>query len=307
MSVVTEEPVVVEEPVVDEEKNRAELLKTVYKILEKPETPTKQADGDDVSAVEGTAPTDSETVVELSQSLKDRARDAGIFDELAESLHAGGMLEETLASLDRKAIDTTDKDEDPKEEPKTPAKKEVKVPDDSGESELDPDEFDSRLVKRDAFLQKQIAELKAQVAELSSVSSAATKQRDDVFQRWFTERVSAIDNATLFGKDEFAEGGPEHKNRQALCDGYERLCVASGIDPYSHSADMLRRAYPAMFPKEVFKAAQRETLRRLRDAEGKFLHQAKAGSPPVVERQPTEEESRAKLVKTVEGILKKKG
>jgi hypothetical protein len=172
---------------------------------------------------------------------------------------------------------------------------------------LDPEEFDPRLVKRDAFLQKQIAELKAQVAELSSVASTAKSQRDDVFQRWFTEQVSAIDNAALFGNGAFAENSPEHKNRQALCDGYERLCVASGIDPYVHNAEMLRRAYPAMFPKEVFKAAQRDTVRRLRDAEGKFLHQARAGSPPAVERRPTEEESKAKLVKQVEGILKKKG
>ena len=303
MSTVVEEPVVME-PVVNEEENRANLLKAVEKIL-KPDTP-KQADGDVVSAVEGAAPVDAEAPAELSQSLKDRAKDAGIFEELAERLHAGGMLEEALASMDRKAIETAVSDEKPKEEPK-PTKVEAKVPDDSGESELDPEEFDPRLVKRDAFLQKQIAELKAQVAELSSLSSTATAQRDDVFQRWFTDQVSVIDNAALFGKGSFEENSPEHKNRQALCDGYERLCVASGVDPYSHNIDLLKRAYPAMFPKEVFKAAQRETVKRLRDAEGKFVHQARAGSPPVVEKKLTEEESRAKLVKQVEGILNKKG
>lgn len=305
MSIVEDQVIPDEVPVVDEavneEKNREALLKSVEKILAPKDT--KQSDGDEPSAVEGS---EVEKPAEMSQALKDRARDAGIFEELAESLNSSGLLEEILASMDRKAIDTTNKDEDPKEEPKA-AKAESKASEDTGEPTLDPEEFDARLVKRDAFLQKQIAELKAQVAELSVVASAATTQRDDTFQRWFSEEVSKIGNATLFGKDAIEENSPEHKNRQALCDGYERLCVASGIDPYSNNAELLKRAYPAMFPKEVFKAVQRETVKRLRDAEGKFVHQARSGSPPSIQKTVTPEEAQAKLVKAVEGILKKKG
>lgn len=304
MSIVEDQVIPDEAPVVDEavdeEKSRENLLKSVEKILNKTEAP-KVSDGDVVPAVEGT----TEKPAEMSQALKDRARDAGIFEELAESLHSSGVLEEVLASMDRKAIDTTDKDEKPKEE--TKAKVEPETPADTGDPTLDPDEFDPRLVKRDAFLQKQIADLKAQVAELTALSSTTTQQRDDRFQSWFTEQVSGIDNATLFGKDSFEENSPEHKNRQALCDGYERLCVASGIDPYSLNAELLKRAYPAMFPKEVFKAAQRDTVKRLRDAEGKFVHQARSGAPPAKPKQVTPEEAHAKLVKQVEGILNKKG
>jgi hypothetical protein len=69
---------------------------------------------------------------------------------------------------------------------------------------------------------------------------------------------------------------------------------------------MLKRAYPAMFQTEVFKAAQRETVKRLRDAEGKFLEPTRrSGGMPKSEKQLSPEEARAQDLTKVEAILKR--
>jgi hypothetical protein len=171
---------------------------------------------------------------------------------------------------------------------------------------LDPDQFDEVLVKRDAFYQKQIAELKNQVAALSQSTESVAKQRDGQFQRWFVKEVVGLKNANLFGDGDVTEDGAQRTNRQSLCDGYERICIAHGVDPYDCNPEMFRRAYPAMFPTEVFKAAQRETVERLRNAEGKFVNPTRpSGSVPPVRKRKTQEEVDAEMLRKVEGILKK--
>ena len=305
---------VIDEAAKDEaeaEKQNAATLKQVENILAgKPaEEKTKQAGGDEESSAEGTEEKESD---EAFQALADRAKDAGIPDDLAERLHQNGLLEESLAAMDRKAIEgaveaeDSDEGEEPAKPPKKAAKLGTKEP---GEDEpvLDPElEWEDSLVARDAYLSNEIAELKAQVAQLSSLSSATARQRDDRFQDWFAEQATGLKNAELFGGEDAADGSPQHKNRQTLCNGYERLCVASGVDPYDCHVELLRRAYPAMFSKEVFKAAQRDTVRRLRDAEGKFIHPSRAsGGVPSSKKRDTPEQANDALVKQVEGILNK--
>ena len=62
----------------------------------------------------------------------------------------------------------------------------------------------------------------------------------------------------------------------------------------------------AMFPEEVFKQAQKQTVDRLRDAEGKFLSSSRSGGAPPDKAQ-TEEECHSQLVSNVASYLKKEG
>jgi hypothetical protein len=293
------------------EKRRLETVKAVEKILggkdeKQSADKTKHSDAVDDSRVED----DSETPDDLTQALKDRASAAGVSEALALRLHQSGLLDESLAAMDRNTIERATKT--PKREPKeTPkAKAEPEIPERDGVEDsipsLDPDQFDDALVKRDAFFQKRIADLESRIAAMSQTTESVAKQRDNQFQQWFAKEVDGLKNAELFGGEGFAQDGPHHKNRQSLCDGYERICIACGIDPYDCSPDMLRRAYPAMFPDEVFKAAQRDTVRRLRDAEGKFIKPTRSsGGLPSSTKRKTQEELDADLLAKVNGILKK--
>ena len=289
------------------EKRDAELLARVEKIMDgsvKPADKTKHSGGVDDSSAEGVV----EKPVELIQALRDRAGEAGIPEDLAQRLHQSGLLEESLAAFDRQSIERArGSKQDLKEPPKK--KEEPKGSDRGGEGDelpaLDPELFDEALVKRDETYRKQLSELRAQVAQLSQRSDVTTQQRDGKFQQWFAENVKGLGNAKLFGDGEIAKDSSEHKNRQSLCDGYERICEARGVDPYDCHVELLKRAYPALFPTEVFKDAQRETVQRLRDAEGKFIQPTRSsGSPPSKKRETQEERDEA-LVKKVEGIMKR--
>ena len=293
------------------EKRNAESLKAVEKILGITGTDEKKPSGvdDPNSHAEGTEVVKPD---EFNQATKDRANAAGIPEELALRLHQSGLLDESLAAFDRRAIESASKDSKPKatEPPEAKAKAETKPTDRNGEEgvlpPLDPDQFDEVLVKRDAFYQKQIAELKNQVAALSQSTESVAKQRDDQFQRWFVKEVSGLKNTNLFGNGDAVEDGTQRTNRQTLCDGYERICIAHGVDPYDCNPEMLHRAYPAMFPKEVFKAAQRDTVERLRNAEGKFVNSTRSsGSVPSSSKRKTQEEVDAEMLRKVEGIMKK--
>lgn len=287
------------------EKKNAALIKKVEKIITGKVPDKKQAGGDDDSPAEDAeVAEDEEGLDKLSQSLKDRAKDAGISDDLANRLHQNGLLEESLAAMHRKIIDSFGQEIDSEEEPDQPPprKKAVsKVPYEEEEVPTLNEEFDERLLKRDAYLQEQIADLKR-------LSQATMRQQDARFQSWFAKQVEGLKRSDLFGKDTVAKGSAEHKNLQKLCNGYERLCIAGRINPYDCDAESFKYAFPAQFRDEVFKAAQRETVKRLRDAEGKFVHGARSGGTvPSSKKRQTPEETEAALIKQVEGILNKKG
>jgi hypothetical protein len=69
---------------------------------------------------------------------------------------------------------------------------------------------------------------------------------------------------------------------------------------------MVKRAHAAMYPQEVFKEKQRQTVDRLRDAQGKFLSSSssKGGPPP---KNATDEEVTEQLVSNVTSYLKEQG
>jgi hypothetical protein len=297
--------VVEPETVDDAEQRRAEAVQKIKAILgDKPSTetpPTKQPGEDDETLpAEG----DADAAGEVDRQLMDRAMEAGLSEDLAQRLSQSGLLEESLAAMDRKAIARAgDKPDKP-----TPAK--ATSTDESGgtsqaersgsEGDDSPsglsDIFEDELRERDAYTQKRIDQLEAQLGRFAKV-------RDDQFQKWFTTKVSSIGNAELFGGDHVSGDSDAAKNRQALCDGYESLCKASGVDPYDCNEGLLRRAYPAMFPNEVFKAAQRDTVKRLRDAQGKFLTPSNASGSPPANHRKTPEDTRREVVRKIRDVL----
>jgi hypothetical protein len=295
-----EADVTVVEDVPSEEKqakNREAMIAKVDKILgEKPKkkAETKQPDVEE-TPVEGAM----DEPVELPQAVKDRAKDAGLSESLAERLHQSGLLEEALATFDRSLIEHTPKRE-PEKKPEAPQKEE-KAKDDAPPP-LSAEDYDEALVKRDAFLQGRIVELEAKLDRLSSLGEGFDRQRDGQFQDWFAKSAAGL-NKDLFGDGMPSLQSAEYKNRQQLVDGYERICEARGVDPYGCHADLLQRAYPAMFHNEVFKAAQRQTVDRLRSAEGKFVNPPQKSGKPPVKKAKTPEETQTELVGKIDKVL----
>lgn len=299
---------------IEREKVNQKTLKEVEKILgtdekqQTPKKPAKQSGGDDVKAPAEGADQEPD---ELSQATKDRAAEAGLSDDLVERLHQGGLLEESLAAIDRKLIEQVgrEKPAKPNDLQQRPTKEPPKEEGQSvpGENDaptpLDAEKYEDDLVARDAFFQKRIEQLESQVAMMSQKADGFEKQSNDRFQQWFDKEVNGL-NAELFGDGDVAEDSNHHKNRQELCDGYERICQVHGVDPLECHVNLLQRTYPAMFSNEFFKAAQRDTVQRLRDAQGKFVNPSRpsSGGPPSQKRR-TPEEANGELVKTVEGIL----
>ena len=263
---------------VDVEKANADLLKKVAKIVDGKPAKKETPGGDDNPVAEG----DGQKPDDLIQELKDRATEAGIPEALAQRLHASGLLEESLAAFDRQAIERAEKGtgKEPETKPKSkPAESTAKR--DGGEVDLDPEEFDERLVAV-------VRELKAEIASLKSNSNGSV-------QKWL-DTESAKLNPKLFG---------DEKNRKILREGYERICDARGVDPRDCNPELLKRAYPAMFPDQVFKAAQRETVDRLRGAAGRFIKPTRSSGAPPLRKGMTQEEADSKLMKEVDAILKR--
>ncbi len=303
-----------------EEKAHDELVVDVTKMLDK----TTDEDGFKPPLVEGkeekpseeakAEPKDEEpaTDADLGDELQARAEGAGISKELAQRLHQSGQLEETLAAFDRKLIERFSKEDQPKEAEKKSERREEKPPqkepkdqedavseplssyrDASGETI-----YEDRLVARDEYHQKRIDGLESQVAEL-------LQDRGIAFEKRFDGMVDGLGHKDLFGKGDSA---PKDKqaNRDTLFRAYQAVCMAHDVDPHDCDPQWGKRALAAMFPDEVFKKVQRQTVDRLRSAEGKFLTSSKPrGAPPA--KDATEEEVNDKLLSDVTSYLKKEG
>jgi len=269
---------------VDAEKANADLLKKVAKIVDGKPAKKETPGGDDDSAAEG----EVKKPDGLIQELKDRATEAGIPEALAQRLHESGLLDEALAAFDRQAIERAEKGTTgtkPETKPKSkPAESTAKrdggeVADVYGRFLDDPEEpFDERLVAVVRSLKDEIASLK-----------------NGSVQKWLDTEAAKL-NPKLFG---------DEKNRKILREGYERICDARGVDPRDCNPDLLKRAYPAMFHDEVFKAAQRGIVNRLRGAEGRFIKPTRSSGAPPLRKGMTQEEADSKLMKEVDAILKR--
>ena len=87
---------------------------------------------------------------------------------------------------------------------------------------------------------------------------------------------------------------------------YKGLCEANDVSPEKLDVDLVKRAHAAMYPEDVKKQYQKETINRMRDAEGKFLPPSRtSGEPP--QRNMTPEEAHDQLVARVAAYGKKNG
>jgi len=271
----------------------------------------KEPSGDEKSEDQGAAQSGE---AQLSPELQARAEEAGISKELAERLHQAGDLDEAIAAFDRRMIDyvqaqTGEKTKDaPKERreltdstpppPKDDRKNAPPLDQEAYDKDLWDEDAHENLTKRDAYHQRRIDALEARLNEL-------IQERQRAFDRRFDGLIDELGHDNLFGK---GHSVPEDKqvNRDTLYRAYSAVCLACNADPNECDPRLAQRALAAMFPKEVFKQAQRQTIDRLRDAEGKFLSAAKSrGGPPLKPR--TQEEVDKQLVSDVSAYLKKQG
>lgn len=308
--VVHDEPV---DTVAAEEKAKEELVAEVAKMLDKTdktdETPAEgetKPDKGESSPSEGEEEKPSEEDDELSEKLQTRAGEVGISEELAQTLHQSGQLEETLAAFDRTLIDRFSQtenqpkaDEDSKRRESLsrdkPSRKEPKDQELEDVPELDPEIHGEEHIQRDAYQTRRIDALEAQLAEVLQ----------GTFVEKFDAMVDGLGHTDLFGKGA-SVSGDKRDNRDTLFKAYEGLCLASNADPKRCDPEWAERAVSAMFTKHVIKQAQKQTVDRLRNAEGKFLSPSKSkGAPPA--KAQTEEESNDKLVSDVAALLKKRG
>ncbi len=289
--------IVHDDPVAAEEKADAKLAEDVAKMLDKP-TVEDGAKPDEEKPSKAQKPKDEEPA-DLGDELQARAEGAGMSKDLAQRLHQTGQLEETLAAFDRRLIERFQSEEtEEKEEPKR-REKPPPTADQEDAPELDPDLYDEAIVKRDAHYKGRIDALEAQVAEL-------LQREQGAFDKRFDRMVDGLGHEDLFGKGDSVPKDKQAK-RDILFRAYEAVCQAYGVDPTECNPQWGERAaLAAMFPDAVFKQAQRQTVDRLRDAEGKFLSSSKPrGAPPA--KELTEEESDAQLVSSVTAYLKKQG
>jgi len=283
-----------------EEKAHEELVADVTKMLEKSqdtEQPPEELREKEERPSKAEKPKDEKPAeAEIGDELQARAEGAGISKELAQRLHQSGQLEETLAAFDRTLIERFQSKET--ETSGMRATKEVafegpkeappKAEDQEDAPDLDPDVYDEDLVKRDAYHKRRIDALEAQVELL-------LQDRIDAFEKRFDSVLTEL------GYD-VADQEKCQKTYKAYCG----ICEAYGVNPESCDEAMVKRAHAAMFPEEVFKKAQRQTVDRLRDAEGRFLPKSQPrGAPPA--KDATEEEIHEKLVSDVTTYLKEQG
>lgn len=273
----------------EEQKAHDDIVSKVSKMF----TPDDESEEPGQSAAEQSSepgkPEKADEVGEsaqLSDELKALVEGAGLSEDLAQRLHQSGQLEETLSAFDRRMIDHVQS-----KEPTTDSNK-----DESNELEeeadevpaLDPELYDEELVKQIDILSKQNREL--------------------------AQRLDALDQGQQGGFDEWFDGeladlGVDVKDNdkcQSVFKAYNAICDAFDKDPNGRDKALVQRAYAAMYPQDVFKQQQRQTVNRLRDAEGKFLTKAKSsGSPPP--KEATEEERNSQLISDVAAYLKEQG
>ena len=289
-----------------EEKAHDELVADVAKMLDSESTPEQAAgetgEGEKEKPPKAEKPKDEkpEEPEGLSQELQTRAEGAGISKELAERLHQTGHLEETLTAFDRTLIERFQSKET-EDVGKQPERREQKPPqkeDQEDVPDLDPDVYDEDLVKRDAYHKQRIDALEAKVEELLG-------ERQGTFDKRFDSMVDELGHEELFGKGD-SPSKDKQANRDKLFKAYGAICNVYDVDPADCDPQWVHRALAAMFPSEVAKQAQRQTVDRLRDAEGKFLTKSKTrGAPP--SKDTTDEEVHEQLVSDVSTYLKKQG
>lgn len=311
---VDDATIVHDDPVAAQEKANDELVAKVAKMLgtdeagetEEPRVEAKpdKAEPDEEKPPGEESPKGDEAA--LSDELQSRAEGAGLSKEVAQYLHQGGHLEKALAAFDRQLIErfqSQEADEDPGEKPKRreTAPRKNREPDDDDQeddAELDPEQYDEGLVKRDAWHKRRIDRLEARLDEL-------LQERASAFEKRFDSMIDGLGQDGLFGKGETI---PKEKqaNRDKLFRAYAAVCQMHDVDPAGCDPQWGKRALAAMFPEEVFKQAQQQTVQRLRDAEGKFLSSSKPGGAPPA-KPKTEEEIHSQLVANVTTYLKKQG
>jgi hypothetical protein len=305
-----------------EEKAHDQLVADVTKMLDKKQPEASETDeseepaGETGEGAKDEKPSeeakpkdekpDDSAPAELSQDIQTRAEAAGISEDLAKRLHQSGQLEETIAVLDRRMIEhiqakSEEKPEDTPKPEKRPEPKEDRedVPDPKAYDEgLWDEDAHKDLTKRDAYHKRRIDALESQLAELM-------QERQSVFDKRFDSMVDGLGHETLFGKGT-SVSKDKQANRDKLFRAYQAVCEAYSADPNECDPEWGKRALTAMFPREVFKQAQKQTVDRLRDSEGKFLPASKPrGAAPA--REMTEEERHDKLVSDVTVRLKERG
>lgn len=326
---------VVEDVVLDEgaeEKKDADLVDQVEKYLQqdeaaaekskKPEEPKQQAGGDDEKApAEGAD--DGKKPDDLSQALKIRAQEAGIHETLAERLHQNGLLEESLAAMDRQLIDAVAQNEAMQQQyqqsaqTQPPPQRQAPLQEadrnrsggDDAPPALDAEDYGEGLIARDTYHQKRIDQLEAHVAQLSQLAGGFVQQQSVQLDEWFDKTVEALDNEELFGKGDIhslPQKSPQWENRIKLFRAYRAVCQVHGANHLDCNEEFAQRAYPAAFHDQVYKTAQQQTVERLRDAQGKFVSPSRpsGGGPPSKLKQLSDEERTAALVSDVDTYLK---
>jgi hypothetical protein len=326
------------------EQERQELIGDVEKLLgeqdgqqegtpKSPQAKPKQKTGEDDS--KPSAEEDAEPKPDaLSQATQARATEAGLTEDLAQRLHQSGLLEESLAAMDRMVIERfAQRQPQQEDQPEVPPRRQEQTSPQQDQTRsggndapppldaekhdvpppLDPEAYGEELVGREAAMQKQLAALRSQVAQLTQVAGDFVGQQVDQqaaqFDQWFDGRIAGLENEGLFGAgglSSLKQDSPQHQNRMTLYKAYVGMCEANGIDPHNCRADLVERAFPAMFPQDVFKQAQREVVDRLRNAQGQFISPLRpsGGGPPAKSEQMTEDERHDALVSDVDAYLK---
>jgi hypothetical protein len=258
-----------------EEKGHAELVDKVAKMLDKTPGDKPEMPGEP----EEPAPVKGEKVAaKWEPDVETRLKGAGISEELAQRLQESGHLDETLAAFDRRMIEyvqskqeTPDKDDQGRE--KEPSPKDVPA--------LDPEVYDEVIVARDAAQTKRIEALESLVEKLVS-------EQGDTFDQWFDGILEELGCNTS-----------DNDKCQAIFKAYGAVCEAFGESPTSRDKGMVKRAYAAMYPQDVFK----KQVARMRDSEGKFVTSpASRGGPPP--KGASDEEVQAHLLSRVTSYLK---
>ena len=293
----------------DEEKaetSHKELVGKVSKMLGRDEWGDEKSDAksgatdepDPVSTAAETKETPPEPKAEpeakdetpaLSADLKTRAEKAGFTEELAEQLHQSGQLENTLAAFDKVLVERFQADETKSKKSEEKSDTQEVVEEQTEEMpELDPDIYDEEIVKRDKYHKQRIDALESQLETL-------LQDREDAFEARFDGVLSEL--------------GYDIKDEEKCArtfKAYKGLCEANDVSPEKCDRSLIERAHAAMYPEDVKKQTQQETVNRLRDAEGKFLSSAKStGAPPPRDMSP--EEVHDQLVSNVATYLKKSG
>lgn len=303
---LADEATVVMDEVAPEEKANEELVAKVAKTLGRDEY------GDDIKQEDTAVSDDENTPPEegpeqepegekeeekpaLSYQLQARAEEAGISQELAAKLHESGQLEETLAAFDRAMVARFDSSKEKTKEPegRDDPQQAEDIP------ELDPEDYDELIIKRDAYHKRRIDTLEAQLAEL-------VKEKQEDFDARFDQLVDNMELEDLFGKGSIVPSDKQ-ENRSKLFKAYQKVCEVFDADPQRCDPEVAARALALVYPEHAKgKKDLQQTVDRARDASGKFIPSAKnSGAPPA--KSATSEEAHDELVSNVSAYLKKQG